>query len=119
MMPRTLTVLDDLPLSANGKVDRGKLQQLVTGRARQAGGGGPATDLERAVAEVVAAVMQQPDCPPDRALFDMGATSLTMVELRRSLRQTYRRAVPTNERITDTHSRGGTTEQRRGGKGGG
>src|SRR3546814_5568458 len=50
--------------------------------------------------------MQQPDTPPDRALFELGATSLTMVALQRRLSLHFGRAVPLQDMFEDPTIRG-------------
>ncbi|GHD52805.1 hypothetical protein GCM10017083_28680 [Thalassobaculum fulvum] len=94
MIPQTITALGRLPLSANGKVDRGALQRMVAAAARPRAETGPADALEVEVAAVVGELLQQDDCPPDRSLFELGATSLTMVALQRRLSERLGRTVP-------------------------
>ncbi|MEQ9335533.1 amino acid adenylation domain-containing protein [Thalassobaculum sp.] len=94
MVPQSLTAIDRLPLSANGKVDRGALRRLVGTQPQPDGGAGPLDALEATVAEVVAELLQRDDCPPDRSLFELGATSLTMVALQRRLSERLGRTVP-------------------------
>ena len=94
MIPQTLTAIDRLPLSANGKVDRGALQRLVAEQTQPTEDSGPIGALEAEVSGVVGELLQRDDCPPDRSLFELGATSLTMVALQRQLSERLGRVVP-------------------------
>jgi pyochelin synthetase len=78
MVPRHLHLLESLPLSANGKVDRAALKPPTAEAAAPAGA------LEAGVAALVAEALGQP-VHPQRNLFDAGATSLHMVRLQRLL----------------------------------
>ncbi|SFK44292.1 amino acid adenylation domain-containing protein [Falsiroseomonas stagni DSM 19981] len=78
MVPRHLHMLEALPLSGNGKVDRSALKPPASDAAAPAGG------LEAGVAALVAEALGQP-VHPQRNLFDAGATSLHMVRLQRLL----------------------------------
>jgi amino acid adenylation domain-containing protein len=81
MVPRHVHFLPSLPLSANGKVDRGALRPLVevpatTGNCDDA--------MVAKVAALAAEILGQP-IQPRQNLFDCGATSLHIVRLQRKL----------------------------------
>jgi amino acid adenylation domain-containing protein len=110
MIPKTITSLAGLPLSANGKVDRAAVANLIainlrTGSddASAAGNPGP---LERAVRAVAAEVLGLAECPPDTSLFELGATSLSMVALQRRLSERLGRAVPLRAIFEEPTARG-------------
>ncbi|GAB3734336.1 hypothetical protein GCM10028862_17450 [Luteimonas pelagia] len=76
MLPQHVVVLDALPLLPNGKVDRGSLPMpsgVVAGAATPRP---PASEAERRITELVAAVLGQRDVGPDDDFFAMGGHSL-------------------------------------------
>jgi amino acid adenylation domain-containing protein len=89
MVPASLTPIDRVPLSSNGKVDR---KALVPALVDGATGQGPG--LARDVAAEVAAVLGVAVPEPDRSLFELGATSLSLVSIQRRLAERFGRAIP-------------------------
>lgn len=63
MMPSHIEVLDTLPLSENGKLDRNAIRTLLAHDDRTAGRVAPDTDLERALIDIIAEVL---GAEPDR-----------------------------------------------------
>ncbi|HEX6864210.1 MAG TPA: condensation domain-containing protein, partial [Thermoanaerobaculia bacterium] len=80
MLPGALAVLDALPLTVNGKVDRRALPDPDAAPAPRRGHRPPKTDLERFLAGLFAEVLK---LPPDRPVgldddfFELGGTSIT------------------------------------------
>jgi aryl carrier-like protein len=81
MVPRHIHFLPSLPLSANGKVDRGALRPLVEAPV-MAGASDDA--MVAKVGALAAEILGQP-VQPRQNLFDCGATSLHIVRLQRKL----------------------------------
>ncbi|MDR3538266.1 MAG: amino acid adenylation domain-containing protein [Acetobacteraceae bacterium] len=79
MVPRHIHLLEALPLSANGKLDRTALQPPSEAETATADGA-----LAAQVGALVAEVIGQP-VHPQQNLFDCGATSLHIVRLQRRL----------------------------------
>lgn len=81
MVPATVTVLDAMPLSRNGKLDRSKLPD--PGRAPQLGDTGPhqepETPGEKAVAAAFGAVLGLDSVGRDGDFFALGGTSVDAV----------------------------------------
>lgn len=92
MVPRTISLIDRLPLSANGKVDRGVLVAMAAASTDQADTAA-LNELEGQVAAIVADALNRPDCDPDRSLFEMGATSLTLVGVQQRLGERFGRVI--------------------------
>jgi thioesterase domain-containing protein/acyl carrier protein len=93
MVPSSIDLIDRVPLSPNGKLDRRALVPAAS--TRPAHHPSPAADrLLRQVTEVVAEVMQQDRIDPDRSLFELGASSLTLVSLQRLLGERIGRTLP-------------------------
>jgi thioesterase domain-containing protein/acyl-CoA synthetase (AMP-forming)/AMP-acid ligase II len=83
MVPTTISAIDRIPLSANGKVDR---RALVPPAARRDAETTAASDrLTREIGGLVAGMLKLPTVDPERSLFELGATSLTMVSLQRQI----------------------------------
>jgi acyl carrier protein len=85
MIPATLTVLDTLPLSSNGKLDRSRLLPDPTVRPAVA-----ATATERALAGVWTDLLDPPEAVrPDHNFFSQGGSSLLVVQLISRIRETF------------------------------
>lgn len=78
MRPAAIVVLDALPLTANGKLDRSALPDpVVRPRSRQA----PRTPAEQAMAEVFAEVLGVDGVGADDSFFTLGGDSITSIQL--------------------------------------
>ncbi|TYR49577.1 non-ribosomal peptide synthetase, partial [Streptomyces parvus] len=74
MLPSSFTVLDSLPVSANGKVDHKALPAPV--RQSRTGGRPPRTPRERILCELFAEVLGLDQVAVDDGFFDLGGYSL-------------------------------------------
>lgn len=89
MMPGIIHVLDTLPLTPSGKVDRRALPTLVAGAPVSSNkppiaiSNGRADDLARLWAQVLCVA----EVDPNRNFFDLGGTSLQMLELHEMIRR--------------------------------
>ncbi|MDR3537694.1 MAG: amino acid adenylation domain-containing protein [Acetobacteraceae bacterium] len=99
MVPGSVTLIDRIPLSANGKVDRRALVPTAVRRTTE--DAAVSSRLEQEVGAVVAEVMQLDHVDPHRSLFELGASSLTLVSLQRLLGERLGRVVPL-QRIFET-----------------
>ncbi|MEC3956238.1 amino acid adenylation domain-containing protein [Nocardia sp. CDC153] len=78
MVPSILMVLDELPLSANGKVDRKALPEPDAGARRPARpAAAPGNAVERQLTAIFAEVLGTDDIDVQDSFFDLGGNSLT------------------------------------------
>ncbi|GAA2882648.1 hypothetical protein GCM10010472_46000 [Pseudonocardia halophobica] len=77
MVPQVVTVLDALPLTLNGKVDR----KALPGPAVASAGRAPRTEAERVLCALVTEVLGVPSAGPDDTFFGLGGDSISTVRL--------------------------------------
>ena len=95
MVPLVYTVLEALPLSANGKVDRGALPAPGPARGSEAGGDrGPRSAAEEIVAGMFAEVLETPEVGPSDDFFTLGGNSMVATRLVSQLREVFDVEVP-------------------------
>ncbi len=95
MVPAQVFFLDAMPLSANGKVDRGELAR----RAEQDGfervaAARPESPAERRTALVWEELLERRDIGADDNFFDLGGTSVLAVRLHQRLAAAFGRSFP-------------------------
>ncbi|MFD7914873.1 amino acid adenylation domain-containing protein [Streptomyces sp. NPDC059752] len=90
MIPSAFVLLDGLPLTANGKLDRGALPAPGRDAAAVGAHTAPRTDEERAVADVWCRVLGLDRVGVHDNFFDLGGDSLRAVALSGALRETGR-----------------------------
>jgi len=88
-VPQNIVVLDRLPLTPNGKVDRRALPLVQPASLRDHLP--PATNLERTIAGVWREVLGLDAVSVNRNLFELGATSIHIVQVRARLQKTIGR----------------------------
>jgi epothilone synthetase B len=89
MVPQNIVVLDRLPLTPNGKVERRALPPVQPATLREHLP--PATNLERTIADVWREVLGLDAVSVNRNLFELGATSIHIVQVRARLQKTIGR----------------------------
>lgn len=82
MVPSAVVVLDELPVTINGKLDRAALPAPAV----QAGGRAPRTDRERLLCAVVAAAFDVPEVSVDDDFFGLGGDSISAITVCSELR---------------------------------
>jgi amino acid adenylation domain-containing protein len=86
MVPEVMTILAELPLTANGKVDRAKLDEMERVRWSAAGSeidhGGRVSEQ---ICRIVAGILGIGKIAADVNVFDMGATSMHLIRIRGQL----------------------------------
>jgi amino acid adenylation domain-containing protein len=94
MVPAFFTRLDSLPLTANGKVDRAKLPAPSISSPSSGSANLPKTDLEKTLATLWSEILSLPAPDIHANFFDIGGTSLKLVEAHSRLVRTLRRQIP-------------------------
>ncbi|SCG81619.1 Phosphopantetheine attachment site [Micromonospora rifamycinica] len=84
MVPTAITVLDRLPTTANGKLDRGRLPTVAPVPSSRRG---PRNAVERLLCTAVAEALGLPTVGVEDNLFDLGAHSLMLTALAASIRR--------------------------------
>lgn len=89
MIPSHWQILDEMPLTANGKVDRQALARIgVAGPEQQASSGAaPVDELERSIAEVWQTLLRVPAVGRDQGFFELGGDSLLVAQVVGRLRE--------------------------------
>jgi amino acid adenylation domain-containing protein len=87
MVPSSITVLDRLPLTNNGKIDHAALAKLDVPRPRTLAA--PASDTERAVAAVWREVLAIDEVGRHDNFFDLGGHSLLVPQVHRRLTERF------------------------------
>ncbi|WP_051745128.1 non-ribosomal peptide synthetase [Streptomyces yerevanensis] len=119
LVPDTITVVDDLPRTATGKLDLAALRENFSAPPRPAAAGGaPRTPLERAVAEDFQRVLGVEELAVDADFFEAGGTSVMLARLATLLQARHQTDIPLHEffrvptaagvaETIDTYRRGG------------
>jgi len=112
MTPSAVSWHESLPLTRNGKVDRGKLTAMAPSTAEAAAGAGTArtaaaSDLERGVIELWASVLRVPSASigPETNFFDLGGDSLAAARIFTGVRKRFGVSI-TLDRLYDVATAG-------------
>lgn len=96
MVPSTVQIVDRLPMTSNGKIDRGRLRQMLP-RVRASGAPGvdePVDDLERRIARLWSQVLDLPVVGRSQGFYDLGGDSLLASQLTGQLLEQLPEAKP-------------------------
>ncbi|MEM9967726.1 MAG: amino acid adenylation domain-containing protein [Pseudomonadota bacterium] len=81
MMPKSVVILEEMPLTVNGKVDVTKLPVPRVGRAPMVFDTPPSTHMEIRLAEILVDVLAVDRISSTQNFFDMGVDSLAAIEV--------------------------------------
>ncbi|HYO59951.1 amino acid adenylation domain-containing protein, partial [Archangium sp.] len=85
MVPSAFVLLDAVPLTPNGKVDRKALPAPDEGHGSDEAMVAPQTELERAVAAIWQEVLHMTKVGTNDRFFDLGGNSLSIIEVQKKL----------------------------------
>ncbi len=94
MVPSAIVLLDQLPLTANGKVDRAALPAPGQAAAAPASGRTPRTPVEEILRGLYADILGLPSVPIDASFFDLGGHSLLATRLISRVRSVLHAELP-------------------------
>jgi Phosphopantetheine attachment site/AMP-binding enzyme C-terminal domain len=97
MMPAEFIVLDEMPVSANGKVDRRALLDTGVVARPAAPRALPRGEMERAIAGFWQEVLATDEIGRDDNFFDLGGHSLLLIQVNRKLKDYCRKEIPVVE----------------------
>jgi acyl carrier protein len=90
MVPRLFSVLDRFPINPAGKIDRDRLARVARVRlGADVDYVAPRTDIEQAVAQIIADVLDTERVGLTHNLFDLGAHSLSVTQVLTRLGETF------------------------------
>ncbi|AGC46259.1 non-ribosomal peptide synthetase [Myxococcus stipitatus DSM 14675] len=88
MVPNAFVLMDALPLTSNGKVDRDALRPPSEAPVTRAPAArAPRTELERSLATILQEVLHLDEVDVHRNFFDLGGTSVQVVQIHRKMRE--------------------------------
>ncbi|GAA4975801.1 amino acid adenylation domain-containing protein [Actinoplanes utahensis] len=102
LMPAALTVIDALPLTASGKVDRARLPRVDPAAVAEPSPGRALDPTEQQVAEIWAEVLGVPAPGPDDDFFDLGGHSLTAIRVGQRIEEIFAIELPLHRFFTTT-----------------
>ena len=102
MMPAAIVLLDQFPLTANGKLDRNRLPEPQPAAVPRSGGAGPSNALESGIAEIWRKVLGVDRVDIDENFFDAGGNSVRLVETHRAIEALTGRRLPMVELFRHT-----------------
>ncbi|MDC0707023.1 amino acid adenylation domain-containing protein [Stigmatella sp. ncwal1] len=95
MVPSSFVMLESLPLTSNGKVDRSALHAPVeVVEIKPSVARAPGTDVERSLAAIVQEVLHLQDVDVHRNFFDLGGTSVHIVQMHRKMKERLKADIP-------------------------
>jgi acyl carrier protein len=90
MVPAAFVILEEFPLTPNGKVDRGNLPAPDSGNTmRDEAGAAPVTEIQTAVAGIMASLLGIESVDAEANFFDLGGHSLLGTQLIASIRKEF------------------------------
>jgi len=97
MVPSLFVVLESLPLSNNGKVDRSALPAPVFGAADSASAETPTNEIEKTVLDLWRRVLRVERVGLDDNFFDIGGDSLLLVAVHSNLQKLLKIEIPVTD----------------------
>ncbi|MCH4092494.1 non-ribosomal peptide synthetase [Acetobacter sp.] len=88
MVPERIVMLEALPLTANGKIDRKALKEKEIS-CRDSDVGNVSNDTIKKLRKIVSDVMEISEVPSHASAFDLGATSMHLIRIRRRIESEF------------------------------
>ncbi|AUZ37550.1 hybrid non-ribosomal peptide synthetase/type I polyketide synthase [Bacillus sp. MBGLi79] len=94
MIPSRFIVMDEMPLTANGKLDKKALPELAAETKRKVLTEAPASETEKMVLEVWKRVLGQDSINVHDKFFEIGGTSLHLIQVNQQLSKETGKSIP-------------------------
>ena len=94
MVPARIGILERMPLTPNGKVDRKALEAMEVGTHRPAGRTEARDDFERRIREIWLSILHRDDFGLDDHFFDVGGNSLLAARVFAEIEKAFGRDIP-------------------------
>ncbi|MDK2599357.1 phosphopantetheine-binding protein [Bacillus stercoris] len=94
MIPSRFIVMDEMPLTANGKLDKKALPELAAETKRKVLMEAPASETEKMVLEVWKRVLGQDSINVHDKFFEIGGTSLHLIQVNQQLSKETGKSIP-------------------------
>jgi amino acid adenylation domain-containing protein len=94
MIPASILVVDEFPMTPNGKIDRNALRSMDPGVSRDVGHTAPRTPVEAAVASIWEEVLDRQNISIDADFFQSGGHSLLAASLISRIRSRLKVSIP-------------------------
>ncbi|MEL6441868.1 MAG: amino acid adenylation domain-containing protein [Cyanobacteria bacterium J06621_8] len=85
MLPAAFVVLEQIPLTVNGKVDRKMLPKPKMGKAKSKLLTAPRTEMEQTISKITKELLEQETVGIELDFFELGMDSLKLIQLRNKL----------------------------------
>src|SRR6201999_1604727 len=96
MVPQCIVIVDDIPLTPNGKLDGAALAAIEWAACAESGDTEPQTATESALIEFLAEIVQVPRIDPNADFLELGLDSIVALSVVQSAR---RRGIPLRARL--------------------
>jgi len=95
MVPQHIVIVDQLPLNARGKLDRGALAKMALPERTSAGFDRPLSPgIEQKIAEIWMDLLEKKDVRPNDSFLEIGGHSLSVLQMLSRVRDTFGVEVP-------------------------
>ncbi|ASA21624.1 non-ribosomal peptide synthetase [Paenibacillus donghaensis] len=101
MVPYSISILDEFPLTPNGKIDRKALLATAPEKVGTTAGL-PQSELEETVTTIWKELLNRPSIGRDEHFFDLGGNSLKLVQMHLKLQSMLNREIPIVELFKHT-----------------
>ena len=94
MIPAHFSLLEKLPLTANGKIDRKALDSIKAGMKERAAHAAPRSEIEKKIADIWKDVLRLDDVGIFDNFFDLGGNSLNIITVNNKIKTAFEKDIP-------------------------
>ncbi|MDQ1354811.1 MAG: hypothetical protein QG657_5120, partial [Acidobacteriota bacterium] len=100
MIPAHFSLLEKLPLTASGKIDRKALDSMKSGMKERAAHAAPRREIEKKIADIWKEVLKLDDVGIFDNFFDLGGNSLNILTVNNKIKKAFERDIPVAKMFT-------------------